>query len=138
MDEGGRGGDGSLEILGEAPVSVDPGEEALHDPATREDGEANLIRQLADDFDNYSRCVCDAFASIGGVGEDALDERERTARGLKQRHGAVAILHRGGMDMQRERPAVSINQRVTLAAFDLFPGVEASRTSAFRGLHRLA
>jgi hypothetical protein len=43
MDEGGRGGDGSLEILGEAPVSVDPGEEAFDDPATWENREADLI-----------------------------------------------------------------------------------------------
>src|SRR5580658_4501733 len=130
MDERGRGRDGALEILGEAPVSVDPGEESLHDPATRKDGEADLIGQLADDFDDYSRGVCDAFGGIGGICEDALDERERTARGLKQRHGAIAILHRGRMDLERERPAVGINQGVTLAAFDLFAGVEASRTVA--------
>src|SRR5580704_15788959 len=42
------------------------------------------------------------------------------------------------MNLQRQRPAIGINQRVTLTAFDLFPGVEASRTPAFRGLHRLA
>src|ERR1700684_1887404 len=102
MDEGGGGGDGSFEILGETAVSVDPGEEALHDPATGKDGEANLIRQLADDSDDYSRGVCDAFGGIGGVGEDALNERERTTRSSKQRYGAVAILHRGGMDLQRQ------------------------------------
>ena len=131
MEEGGGGGDGPLEILGEAPVSVDPGEEAFDDPAARENGEADLIGQLADDFDDDPRGVGDALAGIGGVGEDAFDERERAARGLKQRHGAVAILHRGRTDLQYERPAVGIDQRVTLAAFDLLAGVDSRADRRF-------
>src|ERR1700683_1172669 len=132
MDEGGGGGDGSLEILGEASVSVDPGEETFDDPATWENREADLIGQLAHDFEDYARRVCNTLGSIGGVGEDALDEWKRTARGLKQRHGAVAVLNGGRMNLQRERPSVGVDQRVTLAAFDLFSGVEAARPPAFR------
>ncbi len=75
MDEGGRGGDGPLEILGEAPVSVDPCEETFDDPATRKHGEADLIGQLSDDFDDDSSRVHDALGGIGAVGEDTLDER---------------------------------------------------------------
>ena len=109
-------------------------EEAFDDPATWENGEADLIGQLADDFDDHSGRACNAFGDIGGVGEDALDERIRTARGLKQRHRTFTVVHRGRKQLDCERPAVSINQPVTIAAVDL-PGVEASRTLAFRSLH---
>ena len=50
VEEGFCGGDGSFEVFGE-PVSIDPGEEALDDPAPGLDGEADLIGFAPDDFD---------------------------------------------------------------------------------------
>ena len=41
VEEGAGRGDGGLEVLCQSPVAVDPGEEALHDPAARLDGEAD-------------------------------------------------------------------------------------------------
>ena len=46
VEEGAGRGDGGLEVLCQSPVAVDPGEEALHDPAARLDGEAGLIGLL--------------------------------------------------------------------------------------------
>ena len=47
-------------------------------------------------------------------------------------------LHRSRMRLQNERPTIRVDHGVTLAAFDLLAGVEAARTAAFRGFHRLA
>ncbi len=51
VEEGAGRGDGGLEVLCQSPVAVDPGEEALHDPAARLDGEADLIGAFAHDLD---------------------------------------------------------------------------------------
>src|SRR3954470_22820731 len=40
VEEGSGGFEGCLEVLGEAAVAADPGEEALNDPAPGLDGEA--------------------------------------------------------------------------------------------------
>ncbi len=40
VEEGLGRGDGSLEILRQSPVAIDPGEEALYDPSSRRDDEA--------------------------------------------------------------------------------------------------
>ena len=42
IEAGLGGGDGCFEVLGEASVVADPGEEALDDPAPRMHGEADL------------------------------------------------------------------------------------------------
>ena len=60
----------------QSPVAPDPGEEALDDPASRLDGEADLIAGLAHDLDCDRGGAGDALASVAGIGEDALDEGE--------------------------------------------------------------
>jgi hypothetical protein len=51
VEEGLGGGDGGLEVLRQASVSVDPCEEALDHPAAWQDLEADLIGDLLDDLD---------------------------------------------------------------------------------------
>ena len=97
VEEGGRRSDGGLEILGEPSIAVDPGEEALDHPAARQDDEADLIGEFLDDFDGDAGGVGDLVASIGAIGEDALDERKEAARDLQQGYGSVAILDAGLM-----------------------------------------
>lgn len=50
-EEGFCGGERGFRIFPETPVSADPDEEALDDPAARMDGEADLVRRLLDDLD---------------------------------------------------------------------------------------
>ena len=96
-----------------------------------------MIGDFTDDFDNDMCSVGDPFACVGGISEDQFDERKRTARGSKQRDSSVAILNRGRMRLRDEKSAVSVDQRMAFAAFDLLSGVKASGAAAFRGLHRL-
>ena len=52
VEEGSGGFESCLEVLGEAAVAADPGEEALDHPASGQDGEADLIGELANDLDD--------------------------------------------------------------------------------------
>jgi hypothetical protein len=45
------------------------------------DGEADLVGLLLDDLDRDLCGGCDALTGVTGIGEDAFDEGERTARG---------------------------------------------------------
>ena len=54
-------------------------EEALHDPAARLDGEADLIGAFAHDLDGDHGGRGDLLAGVAAVGKDLLDERKRAA-----------------------------------------------------------
>src|SRR6185369_7168218 len=101
------------------PVSVDPGEEALDDPASWQDDEPDLTGRLLDHLDDDRGCLADPFGAVAAVDEGPFDEGERLARGLEQRDGAVAVLQIGAVGLQHERTAVGVDHGVTLAAFDL-------------------
>ena len=129
-DEGDNGSGISLEVAGEAPVAADPGERSLHDPAFRQGHEAVRVGALNDfqlpaagrgDGRRHPRPL------VAAVGEDGLDEGERTARGSKQLAGAVAILHVGGMDDDAQQQAECIDEDVALAPRDLLARIEALR-----------
>ncbi len=79
VEEGAGRGDGGLEVLCQSPVAVDPGEEALHDPAARLDGEADLIGAFAHDLDGDHGGRGDLLAGVAAIGKDLLDERKRAA-----------------------------------------------------------
>jgi hypothetical protein len=68
------------------------------------------------------------------VGESTLDERERFARGLQQRHRAIAVLDRGSMGFEHEGAAIGVDQRMTLAPIHLLAGIVAARTACLVGL----
>jgi hypothetical protein len=63
-----------LEILGEAAVSIEPGEGAFDDPASWMDGEAGLIGEFADDLDRDRGGIGDARTVIGAVGIGEFDK----------------------------------------------------------------
>jgi hypothetical protein len=64
VEEGSGGIDGGFDVFGEASVSVDPGEEALDDPSSWEDDEADLIGDFPDDFDGNAGRRPDAVMII--------------------------------------------------------------------------
>ena len=129
-DEGDNGSGITLEVASEAPVAADPGERSLHDPAFRQGHEAVRVGALNDfqlpaagrgDGRRHPRPL------VAAVGEDGLDEGERTARGSKQLAGAVAILRVGGMDDDAQQQAECIDEDVALAPRDLLARIEALR-----------
>ena len=129
-DEGDNGSGITLEVASEAPVAADPGERSLHDPAFRQGHEAVRVGALNDfqlpaagrgDGRRHPRPL------VAAVGEDGLDEGERTARGSKQLAGAVAILRVGGMDDDAQQQAECIDEDVALAPRDLLARIDAGR-----------
>jgi hypothetical protein len=76
---------------------------------------------FANDFDGNAGGAGDALASLGGVGEGKLDEWETAPRGLQQRHRPIAVLDRGRVNLQHQRPAVGIDQGVASRAGESHP-----------------
>ena len=64
---------------------------------------------------------------VGGIGEDALDERERASSPAQQFAGAVAILHIGGMNDDAQQQTKRVDEDVALATRDLFARIIALR-----------
>ena len=129
-DKGDGGSCVTLEVADEAPVAADPSERSLHYPPFRQYHEAVRIGAL-DDFQLPAAGRGDGRrhprALVAAVGDDGLDEGERTARRSKQLAGAVAVLHVGGMDDDAQQQAERIDEDVALAPRDLRAGIEALR-----------
>lgn len=64
---------------------------------------------------------------IVGIGEDALDEGEQTARPAQYGRRAVAILEVSGMNDDAQEQAERIDEDVPLVARDLLARVKALR-----------
>lgn len=138
VEEGVGGGDGGLEILGEASVSADPGEEALDHPAAGMNGETDLILRLAHDLDADRGGTGDAVPCVAAIHEGELHEGTAPTRRTHQRRGAVTVLNVGRMVVERQPAAVGVHHRVPLAALDLLARVVAARAAALGGLDALA
>jgi hypothetical protein len=80
----------------------------------------------------------DALMIVASISSDQTDERKKGARDLQQGAAAVAILHVRGVRFDQQRPAIDVDQGVTLAPLDLLARIESARTAAFRGLDALA
>jgi hypothetical protein len=92
----------TLEVLGEAATTADPGKSAFDDPSFGENDEAMQLVAL-DDLQRPVPGLCDnrghLRSLIAGVGEDPFDEGEQAARAsIEDQPGAIAILQIGGVD----------------------------------------
>jgi hypothetical protein len=116
IEECGGRCDGRLEVFGEASVAVDPGEEALDDPAPWQDGEADLVWQFVYDLDGDAGGVGDSLGATGAIGEGEFDEWKGAARSLQQESGAIAILNVGGVNLEDQGSAIGVDHDMTLAA----------------------
>ncbi len=105
-----------LKVLREAPVSVDPGEEAFDHPTPWQDDEADLIGLFPDDFDGDAGGRGHPLVIVSAIGPDELDEWKQGAGHLKQRPAAVTVLNVGGMGFHEQRPPVGVDERMALAA----------------------
>ena len=133
--------DGGFEVLGEPAAAAKPGEGALDHPAAGKQfkplGDVGPLDDLDGPFSNLGQGVTQFVAGIAAIGEDVPQPRiERTDRG-QDIDRTVAILDVGGMDQQPDEITLGVGHDVSLAAFDLLAGVEASGTTAFGRFHRL-
>ena len=141
QEPGGGARDSFLEVLGEAPVSAEPGEAALDDPSAWENLEALRGVGSLDDFEAPITLSIEGslelFSPIAAIGEDVAQPREaRSDRGENVRC-AIAILDVGGMDDCRDQQATSVGEDVALAAHDFLARIIAARPTALRSLHAL-
>jgi len=128
----GRGGSRiALEVARQAPIVTDPGEGSLDDPAFGQDDEAMQFVAL-DDLQRPGASPGDGGSGLGslvaGIGEDAFDEREQTARApVEDEQGTIAILHVGRMNDDVQQEAERVDENMPLAARDLLARIEALR-----------
>lgn len=121
----------TLEVLGEAAATADPGERALDDPSFGENDEAMQLIAL-DDLQPPAAGLCDdrghLRSLIAGVGEDPFDEGEQAARAaIEDQPSAIAILQVGGVDDHVQQEAERVDEDVPLATLDLLARVIARR-----------
>src|SRR5215204_3294741 len=128
------GFEGCLEVLGEAAVAADPGEEALDDPAPGLDGEADLVGVLANDLDGDGGGAGNPLPGVAAVGKDLRDEGKGVARGRQHGPAAVAVLDVGRVRLQHQGTTVGVDEGVALSALDLLAGVVAPRPAGLRRL----
>src|SRR3954454_8907091 len=103
------GFEGCLEVLGEAAVAADPGEEALDDPAPGLDGEADLVGVLANDLDGDGGGAATPLPAVAAVGEDLRDKGKGVARGRQHGPAAVAVLDVGRVRLQHQGTTVGVD-----------------------------
>ena len=107
-DPGLGGLDGRLEVLGQPPVSIEPGERALDDPSAGQELEALHARGTVDDLQRPAadplQCALELGPGIGAVGEDVAQAGKVAGDGGEHRRRAVAVLDLGRRG-PRPRPA---------------------------------
>lgn len=135
-------GDGLLEVLGKSAVSVEPGDSPLDDPPAGQDFEApNLVRSL-DDGDHPAaqglQGILQFLASISAISEHVPQPGKPLDDATQDDWSSVAILNVSGMDDGMNQIALGVGEDVSLAPFDLLPGVVAPWATTFRGFDALA
>ena len=104
VDPGFGAGDRSLEIFGEAAVSIEPGEGSFDDPSPREQLKPGRVSGAFDDLDGpvaeCSEGLTQVGAVIDAVGEEMAKPGKQLMDGLDDKPGTIAILdigrvHRG-------------------------------------------
>ncbi len=120
----------TLVVAGEAAATTDPGQRPLDDPAFGQDDEAVLLA-AADDLElprpGSGDRRCHFRPLIAGIADDALDKGKAPSGLAQQSLGAVAILHTGGVDSDRQQQAEGVGQDMALAAENLLARIVAGR-----------
>jgi hypothetical protein len=130
-DEGGDGMRVALEIACQAAIAADPRQRSFDDPALGQDDEFVQFVTL-DDLDQPTAGggggLRDPGPLITGIGEDALDEGEETARApIENQPRPVTVLKVGGMDDDIQQQAERIDKDVALAPGDLLARIKPLR-----------
>jgi hypothetical protein len=112
-------GDGSLEVLGEAAIAVEPGEGPFDDPAARQEFEAGRVLRSLDDLNRplaeLGKCSLKLWAGISAVSEEVAQPREQRADRFDREHRAVPVLHIGRVDLGADQQAARIGDDTAFA-----------------------
>ena len=131
-----------LEVLGEAAVSVEPGQGALYDPATKHDFEVVRLIGALDDLDgplvDAVQATAKLVSGITAVGEQAAQPGEAGDHTGQQQGRSVAELHVGGVNHGVDQIAFSVGEDVALTALCLLARVITTRPAGFRCFDALA
>ena len=120
-------------IAHEAAPPDHPAQGSLDDPATRQDGEAGLVGEAADDLDDEAEkgCLVHQLAAIvSPIGEEVLQPRPALADCVEDHLGTGAVRYIGGGQIDHQQPAITVDGDMTLAADDLLAGIVAPLTRA--------
>ena len=94
-------GDRSLEIFGEAAVSIEPSEGSFDDPSARQQLEAGSVSGALDDLDcpvtEFGEGVTQVGAVVDTIGEEMSQPGKQLMDGLDDELGPIAILDIGGV-----------------------------------------
>src|ERR1700674_6118508 len=134
-------GDRSLEILGQATVSIEPSEGSFDHPSPWEQLKADRVSGTFDDLDRpvaeFDEGVTQVGAVIDAVSEEMAQPGKQLVDGLDDKPGTIAILDIGGGHLGADQQTGSIGHNVTLAAFYLLGGIVATGPAALGRLDRL-
>ena len=112
-------GDGGLEILGKAAISVEPGEGPFDDPAAGQEFEADSVLRSLDDLDRplaeLGKGSLELGAGISAVSEKVAQPREQRAYRFDHEHCAVTVLHIGRVDLGADQQAACIGDDMAFA-----------------------
>ena len=124
-------GDRSLEILGQAAVSIEPSEGSFDDPSPGEQLKSGRVSGAFDDLDGpfaeFDEGVAQIGAVIDTVGEEMAQPWKQLVNGLDDKPGTIAILDIGGVHLGTDQQTASISHNVTLTAFDLLGRIVTTR-----------
>src|ERR1043165_1302163 len=141
-DPGFGAGDGALEVLGEPPITAEPGEGAFDHPAARLRLEGAKGLGSGDDLDRPLAEIAERAKQLGPaidpISEDIAQARKALSERSQQRDGAMIVLNVGRMHQQRDERALCVGDDVTLAPLDTLGGVKPAWATAFCRLHALA
>ena len=138
----GSAGNGSLEILCEAPASAEPGKGSLHHPTSRQEfepaGGVGALDDLYGPFADFGEASVEFGTGIAAVGEYVSQPGIQGFDGFEHVGRPIPILNTGMMNDGTDEVADCIGDDVALAALDLLSGIEPARPAGFGGLDRLA
>ena len=131
----------SFIILSQTPVTTQPSEGALDQPAFGQDVETG-----SDAFDNLDLQAAlrdepldpvQELAGIAAVGED-LAHPAKVEQGRQEQLGALTILQGGAVDHDGENQSQSVDQEVSFSSVDLLASVVATFSGLLSHFNALA
>src|SRR5580692_1901977 len=137
-----RAGDRLLEVFGEAPAPVEPGECAFNHPAFSLSLEGphtlgsrnDLNRPLAELRDRVEQLV----AAVNPVSKDVTQLGKDEADIFQQRYRGVIVLDIGRVHLHGKQRTGRIGDDVTLASLHPLARIKPAWTATFCGFHALA
>jgi hypothetical protein len=121
-----------LVLLAQPPVTIEPAQRALHDPAFGKQVKALVTVGTLDDFQTDFAPAPQLpypgyqLTSVGLIGPDQSQPRKLVLEGREHDLGTIPVLHTGGGDDGGQDQPKGIDENMPFAPFDLFVGIKAT------------